>query len=152
MSFTVPAIDAHAEAIKTALAANGKGVLVDRSRKPQGAGWQGTPGQSRFVGYIVIHPLAGGTHDGPAGDPSADIRWLVQLTCVGATAAQADQVGDLAAELLMSSRTAIAVTGRRLAAPITRESVGPARPDPTLGDSQTLFYATPIFRVWTTPT
>lgn len=152
MTFTIPAVAPHAQAVVDQLATNGDGVLVDRGRKPDGAGWQGDPGKSRFKGYMVVHPLDGGAADGPAADPSADIHWPFQITCVGATADQADRIADLAGELLMGSRDAITVPGRRLVQPITRPSTGPARQDRTLGDDQTLFYATPRFEAWTTPT
>lgn len=150
---TVVASDPQTEAIVNRLADNPDGILVGRGAKPTGAGWQGKPGQSPFKGYIVVHPIEGGGADGPVADPQADTRWVWQATCVGATAEQAERVADTAHERLVTATTAdLAIPGRALAGPVTRETRGAPIPDRSLGDDHVLFMATPRFRVWTTPT
>jgi len=73
-------------------------------------GWQGTPGQSTFLPYIVVYPLAGGTFDGPLGCPDDDASLIWQATCVGATRAQCQLVADQALSALIGHR--LSVPGR----------------------------------------
>lgn len=70
-------------------------VLVGDTRAPDGAGWQGAPGQSVYIPHVTVYDLDGGTYDGPASAPEEDVESPLQFTCVGATAAQARMVADL---------------------------------------------------------
>ena len=153
MPVTVPASDPHTVALVVRLAANSDGIPVGRGSKPDGAGWQGAPRQSVFQGYMVVHPIDGGSSDGPVSDSQADVDWPWQVTCVGATAEQAEEIADVAAVQLMTATSAdLSIPGRRLAQPIQRSTRGVTMPDRTQGDVETLFMATPRFRVCTTPT
>ena len=64
------------------------GLAVGDGEKPDGAGWQGTPGQSVFEPYVVVYPIAGGQADGTVSSPDADADSIYQFSCVGATRAR----------------------------------------------------------------
>lgn len=147
MTYTVPAVDDHAVAIVALLATTG--IDVDRGVKPAGAGWQGTPGGSVFVPYMMVD-LHSGSTTGPAADPVADADIPFDVRCVGATPSQAEQVADVARQVLCTGRN-LAVPGRALLRPIALEVLAPARADLSLGDGQTLFLSSPRFRLRTVP-
>lgn len=148
MSYTVPAVDDHFTAVETLLATSG--IPVDRGVKPDGAGWQGAPGASVFVPYMVVDPQPGGVTSGPASDPAADASIPFDIRCIGATATQAEQVADVARQLLCGSKR-LQVPGRTLVVPVNPDMLSPARADQSMGDGQTLFISSPRFRIRTTP-
>ena len=89
------------------------GVLVGRGRVPADGGWQGEPGASDFAGYAVLYPGAGQTQVedlGALGDPHRDLLYTCQVTCVGATQAQAELIADLVKTAVVG--VAIPVAGR----------------------------------------
>lgn len=90
------------------------GLQVGDGERPndpaQPVGWQGAPGVSPFVGYVVVHPIAGGTVDGTLGEPNTDFAPLYQLSSYGANRAQAETIGDLARNAVLTAQ--MAVTGR----------------------------------------
>lgn len=98
------------EAIITALAT--AGLNVGDGEKPAGAGWQGTPGQSVFKGYVVVHPVGGFEIDGTLDQPSDDVWPMHQLTSYGAKRAQCEEVADDAREAMLT--IPLTVSGRSL--------------------------------------
>lgn len=70
-------------------------VPTGDARIPVGAGWQGGPGVSEFVPYLVLWPRNGGLFDGSLGDPKHDADFVYQLTAVGRTRADCEEAADL---------------------------------------------------------
>lgn len=120
---TLPAAAPHTAATMAALTA--AGLHVERGGKPAGAGWQGEPGASDFVAYVVLYP-GGHMDDGVLGDPWEDLDYKVQATCVAATCEGAELVADIVTATLIGRR--LEVEGRGMyafqlegGAPATRD-------------------------------
>jgi hypothetical protein len=99
----------HTDAVVAHL--EGVGLLVGRGVKPVGGGWQGEPGASEFIGYVVLYPSRGLT-DGDLCDPHEYLDYQVQATCVAATQEGAEAVADAVRAALIGVR--LTVTGRSL--------------------------------------
>lgn len=98
------------DAIIVALEATG--VPIGDGVEPVGAGWQGTPGQSDFVGYVVVHPISGGIADGSIDQPQADGRYVYQLSCHAASRRQCQALIDLTQPIMLDfDREALADDG-----------------------------------------
>jgi hypothetical protein len=97
----------HTDAVVAALQA--RDVLVGRGEEPPGAGWQGEPGASDFVGYAVLYPTPG-LPDGDLADPNEYLDYSCQATCVAATQEGAEAVADIV-KTLVGQR--LPVTGRQ---------------------------------------
>jgi hypothetical protein len=50
---------------------------------PITTGWTGTPGQSPFLPYVVVHPMAGGSTDGGLVTPNDDTWPRYSITSYG---------------------------------------------------------------------
>lgn len=139
---------AHTDAVITALesAAAGTTLLVGDAQKPAAAGWQGSPGQSDFVPYIVVYPWGGFTFDGhlARADDNATLEW--QLTCVGQTREQCEAVQDVAFTLIGNPLT---VVDRFVPRVRLGSAGGGVRPDETV--QPTVWVATPQLAAWSTP-
>lgn len=90
---------------------------VGEGVKPEGAGWQGTPGDSQFVTYVVVHPSPGGVFEGSLDEPYDDGQPDYVITAYAATQHGCQVAADLVYEALVTSE--YAVTGRsvQLASP-----------------------------------
>lgn len=116
------------------------GLVVGDAADPDDPfGWQGVPGQSRFIPYAVVYPLDH-LYDGSLGCPDTDSDLSWQVTCVGSTREQCDWVrAEVAAALIGQTLT---VAGR---------SVPRIRPDGGAGTRRDdtvqppVFIATPRF-------
>jgi hypothetical protein len=133
----------HTDAMVAAL--TDAGMLVGRGKKPDGAGWQGEPGQSEYASYIVLYP-GPGTTDGDLCDPHEYLDYSCQLTTVAATQDGAEAVMDIAKTALVGVR--LDVTGRS-AWPVYIDSDRPATRDDTV--SPPVHYAVAVFRFRTGP-
>ena len=78
---------------------------------PSAGGWSGVPGQSTFVGYVVVHPVSGGVLDGTIDAPNIDADPLYQLSTFGATREQCENIADLC-RAEMVTKAALTVAGR----------------------------------------
>lgn len=87
----VAAARPHTDAVVACL--EDAGLLVGRGEKPLGAGWQGSPGASVFVPYVVLWPSPGDTA-GDLCDPHEYLDYMVQATCIGSTQEGAEAVAD----------------------------------------------------------
>lgn len=105
----VAAARPHTTAVVDAL--EDVGLIVGRGRKPEGSGWQGEPGDSDFVQYVVLYPSPGMT-DGDLCDPHEYLDYKVQATCVAATQDGAEAVADTVKAALVGIR--LTVSGRSL--------------------------------------
>lgn len=95
--------------------------------------------------YCVVYPIPGGEVSGTLEDPNEDAEFVYQVTCVGTKARdQAEWVVDKVLLLLGG----ISVADRYVARVFLDSLPGIRRDDEV---SPPLFYATPRFRVKTTP-
>lgn len=132
------------DALVGALVASG--LLVGDGAEPDGAGWQGTPGQSAFAGYIVVHAISGGVSRGTIDDSHADPEFPIQLSCHGATRSQAQWLADAARPVVLAFRPTLTTAK---VAHVEVDMEGGARRVDTIQPAQ--FQAVPRFRLYTTP-
>lgn len=95
--------------------------------------------------YAVLYRAGGGALSGPLSDSHADGTPLLQLTCVGATAEQADWLADKLRPILLAKPT---LTGQRVMQTFLETSQPVRRDDST---NPPLFYAADVARYLTTP-
>jgi hypothetical protein len=126
-------------------ALEGEGLLVGQGQAPPGGGWQGTPGQSAFVPYVIVWPIAGSTITGSLGAPDDYASAAVQITAVGPTQEGAERAGDRAQAALLAG---FAVTGRHVLRVHHESSLG-VHPDLDL--SPTVWTARDRYRIESTP-
>jgi hypothetical protein len=139
---------AHTAAVLATLEAAAAATIaeVGDAQQPAGASWQGQPGHSQFVPYMVVYPL-GGPFDGTLGDPDddADLQW--QVTCVGETREQTEWLADLCIGALVGKP--LTVAGRAVQRVQLDDAAAGVRADDTV--QPTVFIATPRFRALSTP-
>jgi hypothetical protein len=99
-------------------------------------------GEGLSAPYVVVYRISG-TRDGEADAPDDRAELVFQLTCVGTGRQQAEWVQDKAEAALRS----IAVAGRSVRLYV--DSDGPVSRDDDAPIP--LFYSTPRYRLWTTP-
>lgn len=120
------------------------------------AAWPGTGPTTHRVGdgeapadkrlpYGVLYRAGGGPLTGPVGDQHADGSLLLQLTCVGETAEQAEWLADKLRPVLLATP---AGTGRGVIQ-VYLETSQPVRRDDS--SDPPLFYAADQARYLTTP-
>lgn len=131
------------EAIVAAI--NAAGLLAEAGQAPAGAGWQGSAAASTFVPYVAVYPMSGSL-DGAIDYGQEDATKFVQLTCVGATVAQAEWASDVARVALLS--TAPTVTGRSVAL-VVIDQLGSCTRDDAI--QPPLWYVADRYSVTTTP-
>lgn len=116
--------------------------------KPAGTGWQGNPGASNFVPYVIVYPLLGGTVDGSLDDPQADAWPAYQLTSTGGTRAQCELIADRARAVMLTAIAGQTIDGRRIGFVLIDALPGATRED----DNQpSLYFAPERFRLQTSP-
>jgi hypothetical protein len=84
---------------------------VGDGEKPDGAGWQGAPNNSTFVGYSVVHPFRN-SFDGSIDDPFDDGSPTISVASYGANRAQATMLADRIHTRLVT--VPLAITGRHV--------------------------------------
>ena len=124
-----PTIREHTDAVIAALEA--EGLTVGNAS-----------GDGLEPPYVVVYRI-GGIRDGEASAPEDRAELVYQLTCVGAMAEAAEYLQDRAESAMRS----LTVPGRAVRTWI--DSDGPVMRDDDL--SPPLWYATPRWRVWSTP-
>lgn len=132
------------DAVIAALLADG--LLVGDGEKPDGGGWQGTPGQSTFNKYVTVHPLLGGIVDGTIGDVHADAELVYQFTAVGSTRAMCEAVADHARLSILTSPLTIP---DRTVMLVAIDLTGGARRDDTVQPA--VWMSAERYRLFTTP-
>lgn len=108
---TLPLVRPHLQAVRSLLEADGL-LVTDTDEWPDGAGWQGGPGQSDFVGFVRVTDMAGPAPTGGIDGVRSDMSLLVHIQCVGATKDQANKMRDRVHGLMVSGT--LAVPGRAL--------------------------------------
>ncbi|GII87062.1 hypothetical protein Ssi03_50520 [Sphaerisporangium siamense] len=134
----------HTVAFTTALAA--ADLAVDVGVAPAGAGWQGEPGESQFVPYVVLFPSPGST-DGDLGDPNAYLDYETQATVVGVTPAQVERAMDKVKATLVGRQ--LDVTGRNSYRVQLGEGGRPISRDDSVQPPE--YYASALFTLRTGP-
>lgn len=148
MANTIPARAPQTRSLEEYLAEQ-TGLPVGEGVAPTDGGWQGAPGQSVFLAYLVVHSIPGGTLDGPIGDPHADSDLVWQIDSVGATQLAAEEGGDLArAALLVQGLPSLSIAGRAVRWVSEDIPGGGARQDP---DQPSIFRQFSRYRIATTP-
>lgn len=148
MAGLIPAKADHTEALRTFLA-DATSLPVGDGKAPAGAGWQGAPGQSSFVAYLVVHSTPGGALAGSLGRPSTEAQWLWQIDSVGATQHATEKALDRVRDhLLAVPLPDLAIPGRKVTYVDEEISSGSAREDP---DQPATFRSFAQYRIWTTP-
>lgn len=122
------------------------GVAIGDGEQPSGTGWQGTPGQSSFVPYVVLHCISGGISRGTLDAAHADPEYVYQLSCHGATRAQAQFLADTTRPTVLGFRPAL--DGARVMF-VDVDMEGGARRVDTVQPAQ--YQAVPRYRVYATP-
>lgn len=125
----------------------GVGLLVGDGEAPVGHGWQGTAGQSAFVGYVTVYELTGGNLDGSIGRPDDDASIVYQLTSTGASRKQCEWVADKAHTTLLGAP--LSITGRQVQRVAVDMLGGTIRDDDV---QPPVFWSPDRYRIWTTPT
>lgn len=120
--------------------------LIGDGEAPPAGGWSGAKGQSRYYGYAVVHPLIGGSTDGPIDAPDDDAQPTYQINCVGATRAHAEEVGDAVRDVLLAA--SLTVSGR-VVQRVSVEFLGGSQRDDTVQPA--VWFTSDRFRVFTTP-
>lgn len=128
----------HDDALVNLLASVGL-VVGDAADPTVPFGWQGTPGQSTFVPYVIVYPLDQ-DYDGSLGCPDTDSDLSWQATCVGATRDQCDWVRAKVADTLIGA--SLTVAGRSVPRIRPLGGVGTRRDDSI---QPPVFIATPRF-------
>lgn len=95
---------------------------------------------------VVCHLIPGGQHDGTVERPHDDASYIVQTTCVGRTWRTALHVWGLVQDRLLDG--VVAIDGRHVAM-VEPHSHGSLQPD--RDDNPTLYFATPRWKLSTTP-
>ena len=90
------------DAVLTLLETTGL-VVGDGAAPDDGEGWQGSPGQSEFVAYVVLHRVlvVRQSDEASIADPDDAPMLGYQVTAVGADQHQAEAASDLAATVLL---------------------------------------------------
>lgn len=132
----------------TALTArlNSTGIAGAFGEPPSDAGWQGSPGGSAFVPYWTLYIRDGGTTDGTLAAPQADSDWLWQVTSVGATPDQCEQVADLTRSALLGTPVFVSARGVLW---LKLDMPSGARPDRTVKPH--VWISTEVYRLGSVP-
>lgn len=85
------------------------GILAGRGEHPEGGGWQGEPGRSDYIPYVVVYPFPG-SPDGNTAEPYEYLDYKAQVSCWGATAVHVEEFADRVRGALIGKR--LTVPGR----------------------------------------
>lgn len=130
MSYVAPARAPHTTGLVAYLTAE-TALPVGDGKAPADGGWEGQPGISPFVAYLVVHSIPGGAIDGTLGEPHLDLDGIWQVNAHGGDRLSCEIAQDLArAQLLTSPPPAITVAGRTIKWVTCDVPAGTARQDP----------------------
>lgn len=114
--------------------------------KPASGGWAGTPGQSAYNGYVVVHPLPGGITDGSLDAPDADGYPIYQMSTYGATRAQCEAIADSVRDVMLSEPL---VLSSRKVMQVRIDMLGGSRRDDAIQPPE--WHGVDRYRIITTP-
>jgi hypothetical protein len=139
----VPAVTPHTNAMLSRLRSSG--LLVGDGRRPAGSGWQGAPGQSVFVPWLVLQSLNHNRQgpDASIADRSTQPVLRYQVTAVGEDREAAETASDIAAKRLLN-RVPLDIEGWRTVL-LVHELSMPAEPDEAVNPP--VFYVVDRYRL-----
>jgi hypothetical protein len=130
-----------------------KAHLIDRSipaeigHKPAGVGWTGTPGQSAFTGYAIVRRVGAiESRNQHMEVRFTEARPAVQITCVGATEDQANEVHEAVMVAMLDGT--LAIPGRDVQRVIPEVSISTTK-DPD--ETPAVWFGGARYRLWTLP-
>lgn len=88
--------------------------LVGDHEKPQRGGWQGEPGHSKWVPYMVLTATPSTSISGGLGAPGSNVWFGYAVTVVGLTRGQAEKASAVARERLASLQRTKTDDGRTI--------------------------------------
>lgn len=141
MTIEIAPATPHTDAVVAAIAAIP--MLVGRAAMPDGAGWQGTPGQSDFQRYAVVYPFPG-TPDGNAAEPLEYLDYQAQISLFGVTETQAERAADDVRAALIGRR--LDVEGRSTYRVQTPPGGKPVTPDNSVFPPEFMAVVEIVFR------
>ncbi len=145
MGFTVTQRGPEVDAILARLNATAN-VLAGDGIRPAGGGFPKEDPTQVFAPYCVVSAGIVSQVDGPVADPFADTINEYQVTSVGATAAQARWMADLARTALVGQPLAVSGRSVNLFAPVSSQ--------PTTRDDSTtppLWFQADIYSITSSP-
>lgn len=142
----LPLVQDHLAAVVSLLEADGIAVTTEDDW-PDSAGWQGTPGQSTFVGFCRVKDISGAGPTGEIDGVRSDRRFLFHIQSVGATEGQANKLRDRVQPLITGG--GLTIPGRALLQPAYLEQ--PGQTDPSTDVQPTIFVGWDQYAVPTTP-
>lgn len=121
------------------------GLPVGDSHTPASGGWQGVPGASPHLSYIVLYPINHNRQgpDASIADRGTDPQLRYQTTCVGIDRRSAERAADLAAGVLLNG-IPLDIPGRSTVLLIHESSQGVQRDEDV---NPPLFYVTDRWRL-----
>lgn len=149
VAVTRPVTNAVIAALTTAAPAD---VRVGDGRTPNGAGWQGDIGRSKFVGYVVVDVYPGGILDGDLADPYSDAEILIGVRSIGATRDHAELVADIARTTLLAAGSLDITGSGHQVTHVGLDALGGVRRDDEDPADPLYLHSGDRFRIFTTPT
>lgn len=143
---TLPSVQDHLAAVVALLEGDGLLVTVEDDW-PDGAGWQGSKGQTDFVGFVRVTDMAGPAPRGMVDGIRSDMSFLIHAQSIGANRNHANHLRDRVHRLFVSGE--ITVPGRRLAQKPTVDMSGETNKDTDV--TPNVFVGWDRYRVWTVP-
>lgn len=119
---------------------------VGDHEKPKDGGWQGDPGRSDFVPYVVLTALRSQRPSGPIGDPGSDVIFPYALTNIGSSRRQVQMMSDLAREKFRSLARTNDSEGQRFGSVDVASYGGVDR----VSQDPPIYSVTDTVNVWTT--
>lgn len=110
-------------------------------------GWQGTPGASTFVPYVLVEPITGGFTEGTLCNPHESPRPDYIIRPIGMSVAQVETVDDKVFAALTSTKPAAA---GMVVHHLSPDVLGGVDPDYDVGPPH-IYHAPTRWRIFTTP-
>lgn len=119
---------------------------VGDHEKPLDGGWQGDPGRSAFVPYVVLTALRSQRPTGSIGEPGRDAIFPYALTNIGSSRRQVQMMSDLAREKFLALARTDDAQGQRFGGVDIANYGGVDR----IAQDPPLYSVTDTINVWTT--
>ena len=145
---SIPARSPQTEALTAWLATQVQAPIGHGAAPDEPHGWTDAPGDTPFIGYLVIHSIPGGQIDGDLAHPSVDGDLVWQINTHGATQQQAERLADAVQQALLGQRPPLVIAGRALLWVRSDIPHGAARIDV---DQPSIWWSTGRYRIGTTP-
>ena len=101
--------------------------------------------------YVAVYSIAGGALDGSLAAPDDDVRFPVQVTCVGRHRKEAQYL-QAAVRVALLDDSNVTVAGRSVMRVVLEQPSGVTRDDDVGEREGRRWFTTDVFHVHTTPT